>query len=166
VDNVNRIRVGFLAPDFALKDSGGRTIALSDYLGKRNVLLFFHQGTRCRFCCEWANELAGAYHLIRSKNTEIIGISPDDLWVTEKLKRENKIEFPILKDEKDTKGKSAAPKPSQQYGVQMSGVRGPHFHPAIFIIDKGGIIRFRKVCTHPTKKAEVEELLCELGKLS
>ncbi len=166
MDNVNRIRVGFLAPDFTLKDSGGRRIALSDLLGKTNVLLFFHQGMRCRFCCEWANELASAYDLIRSKNAQMIGISPDDLWMSEKLRKEKKIEFPILKDDRDTKGGSQAPKVSEQYGVQMSGARGPHSYPAIFIIDKGGIIRFRKVCTHPTEKAEVDELLCELEKLS
>jgi peroxiredoxin Q/BCP len=166
MDNVNRIRVGFLAPDFTLKDSKGRSIALSDFFGKTNVLLFFHQGTRCEFCLKWANQLANAYDRIRSKDTEIIGISPDHGWVSEKLRKENKINFPVLKDDRETRGRSEAPKVSEQYGVQISKSEGAGFSPAIFIIDKRGIIRFRKVCTHPTEEARVDELLCELEKLS
>jgi peroxiredoxin Q/BCP len=166
MDNVNRIRVGFLAPDFTLKDSECRSIALSGFFGKTNVLLFFYQGTRCRFCLEWASELAGAYEPIRSKNAEIIGISPDHRWVSEKLRKEKGINFPVLKDDRDVRGGSKAPKVSQQYGVRISESEGPGFFPAVFIIDKRGIVRFRKVCTHPTEKARVDELLCELEKLS
>ena len=166
MENVNRIRTGFLAPDFALKDSGSRKIRLSDFWGKKNVLLFFYQGAKCGFCLEWAYELAKAYDRIRSKNAEVVAISPDESWMSEKLKKEKGIEVPILKDDEGTEGKSQAPKVSEQYGVQISKSEGPHFYPAVFIIDKGGIIRFRKVCTHPSKKARVDELLCELEKLS
>jgi peroxiredoxin Q/BCP len=166
MDNVNRIRVGFSAPDFSLKDSGSRTIRLTDILQRENVLLFFFQGKRCGFCLDWAGELASAYDRIRSKNAEIVGISPDDIWTSQSLKRERKIEFPILKDDRDEKGESLAPKVSERYGVQRSKSDGADLHPAVFIIDKRGIIRFRRVCTHPAKKPTLDELLCELGKLN
>lgn len=166
MENVNRIRIGFLAPDSTLKDSESKKIRLSDFWGKKNVLLFFYQGAKCKFCLEWACELAKGYDRIRSKNAEVVGISPDENWMSEKLKKEKGIEFPILKDDKGTDGKSHAPTASEQYGVHISKSEGPHFYPAIFIIDKGGIIRFRKVCTHPSEKARVDELLCELEKLS
>ncbi len=164
--NVNRIRVGFLAPDFSLKDSESKSIRLSDLVGKKNIVLFFYQGKRCNFCLNWLSELAEAYDRIRSKDAEILSISPDEIWVSQKLKQEKSIEFPILRDGKDTKGGLQGPKVSEQYGVQMSKSEGPDFYPAIFIIDRRGIIRFRKVCTHSTKKATVNELLCELDKLS
>jgi len=32
------------APDFALQDTAGRTIRLSDYRGKKNVVLVFNRG--------------------------------------------------------------------------------------------------------------------------
>ena len=166
MDNVNRIRVGFFSPDFTLKDSESKRIRLSDFFGKKNVLLFFYQGKKCSFCLDWLGELAQAYDRIRSKNTEILSISPDEMWMSQKLKNEKKIKFPILKDEKDTKGGPEAPKVSEQYGVQISKSERPDLYPAFFIIDKRGIIRFRRVCTHPTKKPTVDELLCELEKLS
>lgn len=166
MDNVNRIRVGFFASDFTLKDSEGKMIRLSDFLGKKNVLLLFFEGEKCGFCLDWLSGLTKAYDRIRLKNAEIIGISPDEKWISQKLKTEKKIEFPILKDDKDTKGGSQAPKVSEQYGVQILKSEGADLYPAFFVIDKQGIIRFRKVCTHPTEKLTVDELLCELDKLS
>ena len=41
------IKVGdeiFKAPDFAVKDSEGREIRLSDYRGRKNVVLVFNRG--------------------------------------------------------------------------------------------------------------------------
>jgi peroxiredoxin Q/BCP len=166
MDNVNRIRVGFFAPDFSLKDSESKRIRLSDFFGKRNVVLFFYQGKRCRFCLEWASELGNAYDRIRLKNAEILSISLDESWTSHKLKTKMRIGFPVLKDEKDIKSGPGAPKVSQQYGVQKSKLERPDLHPAVFIIDKRGIIRFKKVCTHPTKKPSVDELSCELDKLN
>lgn len=35
------VKVGDVAPDFTLKSHDGRTVTLSDYLGKLNVVLAF-----------------------------------------------------------------------------------------------------------------------------
>ena len=36
------LKVGDRAPDFSVISSTGKTIALGDYLGKKNVVLFFY----------------------------------------------------------------------------------------------------------------------------
>jgi peroxiredoxin len=41
---VPQIEIHQLAPDFALKDYNGRMTRLSDYRGKKNVLLVFNRG--------------------------------------------------------------------------------------------------------------------------
>jgi peroxiredoxin len=164
--NVNRIRVGFFAPDFTLKDSEGKMFRLSDSFGKKGLVLFFYMGKRCKFCLDWLTELTEAYEQIKLKNAEVIGISPDERWISERLKTEKKIGFPILKDGHYTKGGSRAPKVSDQYGVQILKSEGVVPYPAFFVIDKQGIIRFRKVCPHLTEKLRVKKLLCELDKLS
>lgn len=164
--NVNRIRVGFFAPDFNLKDSNSKSIRLSGFFGRKNLLLFFYQGKGCKFCLDWLAKLAQAYDRIQSKNAEILSISPNEIWTSQKLKKEKKIGFPILKDDKDTKSGSRTLKASELYGVDISESEGPDRYPAIFIIDKRGIIRFKKICTHPAKKPTVDQLLCELEKLS
>ena len=36
------LRVGDMAPDFKLKDNNGKTVKLSSYRGKKNVVLAFY----------------------------------------------------------------------------------------------------------------------------
>jgi len=42
--DLNRIKVGQLAPDFSLEDAGGKTIALSEFRDKKTVVLVFYRG--------------------------------------------------------------------------------------------------------------------------
>ena len=42
--DVNRIKVGQPAPDFTLEDVDGKNISLSDYRGKKNIVLVFYRG--------------------------------------------------------------------------------------------------------------------------
>ena len=40
----NRVKVGQAAPDFALEDSDGKALTLSDFHGKKSVVLVFYRG--------------------------------------------------------------------------------------------------------------------------
>jgi cytochrome oxidase Cu insertion factor (SCO1/SenC/PrrC family) len=42
--DLNRIKVGQPAPDFSLEDTGGKVITLSDFRGKKSVVLVFYRG--------------------------------------------------------------------------------------------------------------------------
>ena len=42
--DLNRVRVGQQAPDFTLEAAGGRPITLSDYRGRKRVVLVFYRG--------------------------------------------------------------------------------------------------------------------------
>lgn len=42
--DLNRIKTNTLAPDFALEDQTGKTHKLSDYRGKKTVVLVFYRG--------------------------------------------------------------------------------------------------------------------------
>jgi hypothetical protein len=41
--NMSRVALNHLAPDFSLPDFAGHTVSLSDFLGKKNVLLVFNR---------------------------------------------------------------------------------------------------------------------------
>lgn len=41
---LNRVKVGQPAPDFTLEDSDGKAITLSDFRGKKSVVLVFYRG--------------------------------------------------------------------------------------------------------------------------
>ena len=42
--DLQRIKVGQPAPDFTLEDMDGKSITLSDFRGKKTVLLVFYRG--------------------------------------------------------------------------------------------------------------------------
>jgi len=42
--DIDRVKVGQAAPDFTLEDSDGKAITLSDFRGKKSVVLVFYRG--------------------------------------------------------------------------------------------------------------------------
>ncbi len=42
--DLNRIKPGEAAPDFTLEDQDGKAVTLSDYRGKKTVVLVFYRG--------------------------------------------------------------------------------------------------------------------------
>lgn len=42
--DLDRIQVGNRAPDFTLEDTDGRRVSLSDFQGKKTVILVFYRG--------------------------------------------------------------------------------------------------------------------------
>ena len=42
--DLNRVKVGDEAPDFTLEKEAGKTVTLSDYRGKKTVVLVFYRG--------------------------------------------------------------------------------------------------------------------------
>jgi cytochrome oxidase Cu insertion factor (SCO1/SenC/PrrC family) len=42
--DLNRVKVGEPAPDFTLEDGEGRPLTLSDFRGKKSVVLVFYRG--------------------------------------------------------------------------------------------------------------------------
>lgn len=163
--NVNRLRVGLFAPEFLLKDSEGRKLGLSHFSGKKNLLLFFCQSLKDLVCLGGLEVLNRSYNQIRLRDTEVLALTRDERWISRRIKQEKKIQFPILKIESDTQYPCRAPSVSQLYGIEVGEFGGKLFYPAVFMVDKGGTIRFRKVYAQPADKLQVEELLCQLDKL-
>lgn len=42
--DLERVQIGQLAPDFSLRTSSGQTVTLSEFQGKKDVVLVFYRG--------------------------------------------------------------------------------------------------------------------------
>lgn len=42
--DLNRVKLGDKAPDFTLEEMDGKRVSLSDFRGKKNVVLVFYRG--------------------------------------------------------------------------------------------------------------------------
>ena len=85
-----------LAPAFVLKDSGGKTLTLEQYLGK--VVLLDFWATWCHGCKEEIPWFSDFQHRYGSKGLQVIGASTDDEgWkVVQPFLAKADIPYPII----------------------------------------------------------------------
>lgn len=131
------LEVGRKAPAFALLATGGREVSLSDYLGKKNLVLYFYPKDGTPGCTREACGFRDVYDRLASHDTEVLGVSHDGLDAHEKFSARNALPFPLLSD--------AESKVATAYGVygkktfmgrEFMGVKR-----TTFVIDKQGKIR-------------------------
>jgi len=130
------IAVGQTAPDFTLKDQSQKEIKLSDYAGKRNVVLIFYPLDFSPVC---TNEHACFVNDLKqydSLDAQVLGLSVDSAWSHKAFAEKMGITYPLLADF-HPKGAVA-----DRYGMYLAdkGITGR----AIAIIDKAGKIAWFK----------------------
>jgi len=130
------LSVGQTAPDFTLKDQSQKEIKLSDFAGKKKVVLVFYPLDWSPVC---TNEHACFVNDMRQFETldaEVLGVSVDSVWSHKAYAEKMHISYSLLAD---FHPKGAM---SEKYGVYLpeKGITGR----AIFIIDKGGKVAWAK----------------------
>jgi peroxiredoxin len=156
VDSILKLKVGQMAPDFTLKAVSGGKVALSDYRGRRNVVLSFVPAAWTPVCSDQWPGYNIAEDLFKQNGAILLGISVDNIptlyaWTNQM----GKLWFPVLSDFYPH-GKVAA-----LFGVLRSDGTSER---ALFVIDKKGIIRYIDV--HDiNKRPPLETLIRELEKL-
>jgi len=156
IDSKLKVKTGQRAPDFTLPAVGGGKVSLSQYRGKKNVMLTFIPAAWTPVCSDQWPGYNIVEDLFAAHDTVILGISVDNLptlfsWTNQM----GKLWFPVLSDFWPH-GKTA-----KQYGIlRADGVT----ERAIFIIDKQGVIRYIDV--HDiNERPPLEGIVRELEKL-
>ncbi|MDD5568098.1 MAG: TlpA disulfide reductase family protein [Candidatus Omnitrophica bacterium] len=111
-----------MAPDFQLGDLNDRVISLSDYKGKKAVMLFFWT-TWCPYCREELNVLNQEYSSLVKDSIEVLTINVEEpRYKVEKYVRRSNLGLEVLLDSDSLV--------ARDYGLM--GV------PAYFVINKSG----------------------------
>lgn len=133
------LQVGMQAPDFSLYNTEKNKVSLSDFRGKKVLILFFPQaftGVCTNEMCSLRDSLA-QYNAMQA---EVLGISVDSLFTLAEFKKANSLNFTLLSDfNKQT---------SKAYGClydtfvfDMEGVS----KRSAFVVDAEGVIRYAEV---------------------
>ncbi|WP_168123058.1 thioredoxin-dependent thiol peroxidase [Paenibacillus sp. HB172176] len=91
------VEVGKKVPNFTLEASNGKKASLSDYLGKK-LVIYFYPKDMTPGCTAESCDFRDFNGQFGQKNTEVIGISPDDLASHEQFIGEHKLPFLLLSD--------------------------------------------------------------------
>jgi peroxiredoxin Q/BCP len=87
---------GVLAADFTLPATTGGMITLSDFRGKKNVLLYFHEGLSCQPCWEQIPELEKLLPEFDAMNVVLLSVALDSVNQWKGIIDQYKIKSPIL----------------------------------------------------------------------
>jgi peroxiredoxin Q/BCP len=96
-ERMGRLEPGEKAPAFKLRDQDGKTVALSDFKGKK-VLIFFYPRADTPGCTRQACAARDASAGLRAKKVAVLGISPDDSAAQKKFDEKFGLAFPLLAD--------------------------------------------------------------------
>ena len=92
------LKEGEQAPAFTAKDQHGKTVSLSDFLGK-DVILYFYPKDDTPGCTAEACSFRDNYQSLLSQGYEVIGISTDDELSHQKFTTKYQLPFTLIADE-------------------------------------------------------------------
>ncbi len=160
------IQVGAEAPDFELESSElvdgkpGKKIRLSEYRGKKNVVLAFYPLDFSPVCSkenECFREDLSELEKSGGQGTQLLGISVDSKWSHFAFAKQMGLKYPLLADF-NPRGEVAS-----KYGLFLAdkGITAR----ATVIVDRAGKVAWVKVQEIPEARDD-KQILAELRKLT
>lgn len=150
-----QIAAGDVAPDFTLQDQEGRTVALSELLEQRCVVLYFYPKDDTPGCTAEACSFRDAYTVFADAGAEVVGISSDDVAAHKAFAARHGLPFRLLADRG---GQVRA-----SYGVKKT--LGLIDGRVTFVIDRGGVVR-HVFSSQLRAKKHVDEALAIVRRLA
>jgi peroxiredoxin Q/BCP len=126
-----KVNVGDKAPDFTLPSQTGASVTLSQFFGKKNVVLYFYPKDESPGCTREACAFRDSYELFTDLGAEVIGVSADSVESHKAFAEHHNLPFTLLSDVDNSVRKL--------YGATSSLGIVPG--RVTFIIDKKGVVR-------------------------
>ena len=92
-------KIGNLAPAFSLKNQAGNEVALKDFKGKKNVILYFYPKASTPGCTVQACGIRDTRSEFDALEAVVIGVSPDAPAKLQKFVDKYDLNFDLLADE-------------------------------------------------------------------
>src|SRR5262249_15880120 len=145
----------------------GPEVALEDYRGRNNVIIWFTKGMACVFCRQQMTQLARAYEQFKQRNAEVLEISPSTTEKGRLYAAKYKLPFPYFGDPGDTRRQisnigSRLRSPAWYLNAMVTSMKAPNVgdfekvppgfsdvpkllrddDAGVFIVDRQGILRY------------------------
>jgi peroxiredoxin len=130
------IAVGQTAPDFTLQNQEKKDVKLSDFTGKKNVVLMFYPLDWSPTCTSEHACMVNDMRSFETLDAEVLGISVDSVWSHKAYAEKMGIKYSLLADFQPRGAMS------EKYGVYLAdkGITGR----SIVIVSKAGKVAWAK----------------------
>jgi mycoredoxin-dependent peroxiredoxin len=142
------VLIGDLAPDFTLTNQFGENVTLSDFRGKKPVVMVFYPLSFSGICTGELCELRDNFDRFDRDNVELLAISVDSKFVQKMFAEHEGYKFSVLADFWPHGGVA------KDYGVfiEEAGIS----NRATFVIDTNGVL-VAKFVTAPGQARSLDE---------
>ena len=145
-------QVGAAAPDFTLQDGKGDEWRLSEKRGKVVVLLFY-PGDETPICTRQMCSVRDRWEDYAATGAEVVGLSTDSVESHQKFAEHHELPLRLLSD--------TSAKVANLYGAR-SLIPGKVAR-SVFVIDAGGVLRYRDVRPLGLFRPKDDEVLKAIG---
>jgi mycoredoxin-dependent peroxiredoxin len=130
------LAVGQKAPDFTLQNQDKKDVKLSDFAGKKNVVLMFYPLDWSPVCTNEHACFVNDMKSFESLDAEVLGVSVDSVWSHKAYAEKMGIHYSLLADFHPRGAMS------EKFGVYLpeKGITGR----SIIIVNKDGNVAWRK----------------------
>jgi peroxiredoxin Q/BCP len=96
------IKVGDYIPDFSLKDQEGNLLKISNYLGKKKLVIFFYPQDGSLNCTKEACYFRDLSDVFDEADAIVIGISSQSVESHKEFAERNRLKYTLLSDNENT----------------------------------------------------------------
>lgn len=172
------LAVGEHAPDAKLADAAGKSVELSAIIKDGPVIVVFYRGGWCPFCTKHLAQWTHHADELKQLGVTFVAISPEKPEELAKTAEKNGLKFRMLCDTSmdAAKGFKLAFDMDEKtvtkykgYGMDLakSNAIGAWTlpHPATFVIDTDGVVRYASASKDYTKRADPKEAIEAIRKM-
>lgn len=169
------IQVGEQMPKFSLPNAFNKIISSEEILKNGKMILVFYRGSWCPYCNLELKFLQDHLSKIKDKGATLIAVSPQNSDHSLSMVEKNNLEFEVLTDADNTfAGKLGIAFQLQDFVLphyKDLGINLIEFNknndntlpvPAVFIVDKDGVVTYKFLDVNYTNRVDVEELINSL----
>lgn len=156
------LSVGSKAPDFSLKSKnaeGLRDVKLSDFAGRKNVVLLFFPAAFTGVCTTEMCDVTAGLKNYTDVDAEVVGISVDSPFAQEAWAQKERIGFTLASDLNKEVTKAYDVVLPDLVGIGSAARR------AAFVIDKQGVIQYAEATPTPKDLPNFDAVKAKLAEL-
>lgn len=146
------LTAGTIAPDFTLASTSGQNVTLSDFRGRKHVLLAFFPLAFTSVCTAELCGFSDDFDAFASGDVEVLPLSVDAVPSLKEFRNKYQMKVELLSDFRR--------EASTAFGVLREDTG--FSNRAYFLIDKDGVIRWAHVEETPGQKRENAEILAAI----
>jgi peroxiredoxin len=142
---ITNVKVGEIAPSFALKDQNDRLVDTSDFREKKKVVLVFFAYAFAPEDAEQLSKFRDEQEKFQDCDAEVTAVSTDHVYAGKAFAEKLGLNFPILSD--------PLARVAKLYGVYDDARKAAR--RTVFVVDQSGIVRHIEQSTSTIDTASV-----------